>query len=42
LQKPVVNSNQAVLWGCLTRLKRVFGDKWSIPGLGRLLEHRHA
>ncbi len=42
LQKPVVNSNQAVLWGCLTRLKRVFGDKWSIPGLGRLLEHRPA
>ena len=42
LEKPVVNSNQAVLWGCLTRLKRVFGDKWSIPDLGRLLEHRHA
>jgi maleate isomerase len=42
LQKPVVNSNQAVLWGCLTRLKRVFGDGWSIPGLGRLLEHRYA
>jgi maleate isomerase len=41
LRKPVVNSNQAVLWGCLTRLKRVFGDSWSIPGLGGLLEHRH-
>jgi maleate cis-trans isomerase len=42
LQKPVVNSNQAVLWGCLTRLKGVFGDKWSFPALGRLLDQRHA
>jgi maleate cis-trans isomerase len=39
LGKPVVNSNQAVLWGCLSRLKLAFGDDWSIPGLGRLLDH---
>jgi maleate isomerase len=38
LGKPVVNSNQAVLWGCLSRLKTAFGDDWSIPGLGRLLD----
>jgi maleate isomerase len=42
LRKPVVNSNQAVLWGCLTRLKTAFGDDWSIPGLGRLLDQGHA
>jgi maleate cis-trans isomerase len=39
LGKPVVNSNQAVLWGCLSRLKQAFGEDWSIPGLGRLLDH---
>jgi maleate isomerase len=38
LGKPVVNSNQAVLWGCLNRLNKAFGDDWSIPGLGRLLD----
>ncbi len=42
LRKPVVNSNQAVLWGCLTQLKNAFGDDWSIPGLGRLLDQGHA
>ena len=42
LRKPVVNSNQAVLWGCLTRFKTAFGDDWSIPGLGRLLDQGHA
>lgn len=42
LGKPVVNSNQAVLWGCLSRLKTAFGDDCSIPGLGRLLDHSHA
>jgi maleate isomerase len=42
LGKPVVNSNQAVLWGCLNRLKTAFGDDWSIAGLGRLLDHGHA
>ncbi|HUC52150.1 MAG TPA: hypothetical protein VMA30_22400 [Xanthobacteraceae bacterium] len=41
LGKPVVNSNQAVLWGCLSRLKKAFGDDWSIPGLGRLLDEGH-
>jgi maleate isomerase len=41
LGKPVINSNQAVLWGCLSRLKTAFGDDWSIPGLGRLLDHGH-
>jgi maleate cis-trans isomerase len=41
LRKPVVNSNQAVLWGCLTRLKQAFGDDWSIPELGRLLDRDH-
>jgi maleate cis-trans isomerase len=41
LGKPVVNSNQAVLWGCLSRLKNAFGDDWSIPGLGRLLDEGH-
>jgi maleate isomerase len=42
LHKPVVNSNQAVLWGCLSRLKAAFGDDWSLPGLGRLLDRGHA
>jgi maleate isomerase len=42
LRKPVVNSNQAVLWGCLSRLKMAFGDDWSISGLGRLLDRGHA
>jgi maleate cis-trans isomerase len=41
LGKPVVNSNQAVLWGCLSRLKKAFGENWSIPGLGRLLDEGH-
>jgi maleate isomerase len=42
LGKPVVNSNQAVLWGCLSRLKQAFGTDWAIPGLGRLLDQGHA
>jgi maleate isomerase len=37
LGKPVVNSNQAVLWGCLKRLKDKLGDKAEIPELGRLM-----
>jgi maleate isomerase len=38
LSKPVVNSNQAVLWGCLKRLKGKLGDGFSIPPhLGRLM-----
>jgi maleate isomerase len=37
LGKPVVNSNQAVLWGCLKRLKDKLPDKAEIPELGRLM-----
>jgi maleate cis-trans isomerase len=37
LGKPVVNSNQAVLWGCLTRLKDKLGNHQAIPNLGRLM-----
>ena len=37
LGKPVVNSNQAVLWGCLKRLKDKLGDDRALPqNLGRL------
>ena len=37
LGKPVVNSNQAVLWGCLRRLKSRLGALPSMPELGRLM-----
>ncbi len=39
LGKPVVNSNQAVLWGCLKRLKGKLGAKAAVPhkNLGRLM-----
>ncbi len=38
LGKPVVNSNQAVLWGCLKRLKGKLGDGFATPHhLGRLM-----
>jgi maleate cis-trans isomerase len=37
LGKPVVNSNQAVLWGCLKRLKEKLGDSQAMPKLGRLM-----
>jgi maleate isomerase len=38
LGKPVVNSNQAVLWGCLKRLKAKLGDAPELsPKLGRLM-----
>jgi hypothetical protein len=33
----VVNSNQAVLWGCLGRLKSKLGPLALMPELGRLL-----
>lgn len=36
LGKPVVNSNQAVLWGCLKRLKDKLGTT-ATPPLGRLM-----
>lgn len=38
LGKPVVNSNQAVLWGCLTRLRHSIGDARPSRPLGRLFE----
>jgi maleate isomerase len=37
LGKPVVNSNQAVLWGCLKRLKQKLGGVPAMPDLGRLM-----
>jgi maleate isomerase len=37
LGKPVVNSNQAVLWGCLKRLKHKLGGTPRISDLGRLM-----
>lgn len=38
LGKPVVNSNQAVLWGCLKRLKDRLGESYVTPkNLGRLM-----
>jgi maleate isomerase len=39
LGKPVVNSNQAVLWGCLKRLKVSLGPLPPMPELGRLMQH---
>jgi maleate isomerase len=39
LGKPVVNSNQAVLWGCLKRLKAKLGDNKAAPNLGRLMRY---
>jgi maleate cis-trans isomerase len=38
LNKPVVNSNQAVLWGCLKRLKPKLGAVAPMPELGRLMQ----
>lgn len=40
LGKPVVNSNQAVLWGCLKRLQARLGPLPAMPELGRLMRHR--
>jgi maleate cis-trans isomerase len=37
LGKPVVNSNQAVLWGCVKRLKGSLGPLAPMPRLGRLM-----
>ena len=38
LGKPVVNSNQAVLWGCLKRLRDRLGEDFAPPrNLGRLM-----
>ena len=38
LGKPVVNSNQAVLWGCVKRLKKTLSPLKPMPELGRLME----
>lgn len=38
LGKPVVNSNQAVLWACVKRLRHKLGAAKLAPGLGRLVE----
>jgi len=39
LGKSVVNSNQAVLWGCLKRLKDKLGDDRAVPqNLGQLMD----
>src|SRR5262249_38742995 len=35
--RPVVNSTQAVLWGCLKRLKARLGPVPAMPNLGRLM-----
>jgi maleate isomerase len=37
LGKPVVNSNQAVLWGCVKRLKGTLSPLKPMPQLGRLM-----
>jgi maleate isomerase len=39
LGKPVVNSNQAVLWGCMKRLKSALGPPPPMPELGGLMRH---
>jgi len=39
LGKSVVNSNQAVLWGCLKRLKSALAPLPAQPELGLLLQH---
>ncbi len=41
LGKPVVNSNQAVLWGCLKRLNQKLGGVPALPALGRLMRDLH-
>ena len=38
LGKPVVNSNQAVLWGCMKRLRAPLSPLKPMPQLGRLLQ----
>ena len=42
LGKPVVNSNQAVLWGCLKRLQPVLAPLPAMPRLGQLMRHMDA
>jgi maleate isomerase len=38
LGKPVVSSNQAVLWGAVKRLRAKLGDEVAMPRLGRLMQ----
>ena len=38
LGKPVVNSNQAVLWGCMRRLRGPLSPLKPMPQLGRLMQ----
>jgi maleate cis-trans isomerase len=38
LGKPVVNSNQAVLWGCMRRLRDPLSPLQPMPQLGRLMQ----
>ncbi len=38
LGKPVVNSNQAVLWGCIKRLQAALAPLKPMPQLGRLMQ----
>ena len=42
LGKPVVNSNQAVLWGCLQRLKSALGPLPPMAELGQLMGQMEA
>jgi maleate isomerase len=42
LGKPVVNSNQAVMWACLDRLRGPLGLNGTLPGVGRLMTVRRA
>jgi maleate cis-trans isomerase len=37
LGKPVVSSNQAVLWGAIKRLRSRLGEEVAMPRLGRLM-----
>ena len=39
LGKPVVNSNQAVLWGCMKRLEAQLAPLPAMPQLGSLMQH---
>jgi maleate isomerase len=39
LGKPVVNSNQAVLWGCVKRLRSRLAPLPTMPELGGLMKH---
>ena len=39
LGKPVVNSNQAVLWGCVRQLRKTLTPLAPMPELGRLMSY---